>query len=114
MSRKSPLSSRRRFRFELPRAVAYRVDGDWVEGVLCDISTGGARIKSVAELPDAGTKTRLRFQLHRDAPEILVDFEVLRSDDGEFAGSFIESPAQLVFQLSGKIVEVARTRARPN
>ena len=111
---KSQISSRQRFRFELPHAVAYRLDGDWVEGVLCDVSTGGARITSVGELPDAGAKTCLRFQLHHDAPKILVDLEVLRSGDGEFAGSFVEPPAQLVFQLSGKVAEAVRNRIRPD
>ena len=81
-----------------------------MEGVLCDVSTGGARITSVVELPDVGAKTCLHFQLQRDAPKILVDFEVLRSGDGEFAGSFVDPPAQLVFQLSGKVAEAVRNR----
>ena len=113
MPRKSKISSRHRFRFELPRAIAYRVDGDWAEGVLCDVSTGGARITSDEKLPALGAKTSLRFQLRSGAPEIAADFKVIRSGDGEFAGYFVEPPAQLVFQLSGEVAEAVRKRFRP-
>ncbi len=107
-----PVHARMRFRFKLPRPVFYTVEDTTAEGVLCDISTGGAMIETKDDRLKAGERTILRFQLFDDSEQIEVEMEVVRETEVGFAGRFHSVPSQLVFQLSRDVARSVKTRFR--
>ncbi len=105
-----PIDARSRFRFKLPRPVTYSVEDTMVEGMLCDISTGGAQIESKGECPKAGDRTVLHLQLSEELDPMDLEMEVTRETENGFAGRFLEVSAPLVFRLSKKIADAATSR----
>ena len=108
----TPVSGRSRFRFKLPCPVSFTVGDSSEEGVLVDISTGGAHIEAEQHGLKPGDRTQLQFQLEAKLEPIKVELEVVRETQSGFAGRFHQVPSRLVFQLSKEVAGAVKRRFR--